>query len=165
MVTALVPYKRVDLAIEGFNHLGYPLKIIGSGPDEDRLRNLAKKNIEFLGWRAEAELKTFYAGCRALIFPQEEDFGIVPVEAQAAGRPVIAYKKGGVLETVEEGKSGLFFDRPDSASLIEAVLRFEKMRFDNGNIRSCVRRFSKNRFLEEMKEYITRKSELWQKKH
>jgi len=163
MVTALVPYKRVDLAIEAFNQLGYPLKIIGSGPDEDRLKKMAGKNIEFLGWRSATELKTFYAGARSLIFPQEEDFGIVPVEAQAAGCPVIAFRKGGALETIEETASGLFFDRPDWSSLKEAVLRFEGLRFDSGKIKNRVQKFSKQRFLRELQEYIEWKRNLWKK--
>lgn len=100
IVSAFAPYKRIDIAIEAFNRIGLPLKIIGNGQDEKRLKKLAKSNIEFLGLQNDPALNEYYSKCKALIFPGEEDFGIAPVEAMASGRPVIAYGKGGAVETV-----------------------------------------------------------------
>jgi glycosyltransferase involved in cell wall biosynthesis len=153
-VSTLVPYKRIDLAIEAFNVLKLPLKIIGEGPEEKKLRKLANSNIEFLGWVDGDKLKFYYQNCKALIFPGEEDFGIVPVEAQACGKPVIAYKKGGVLETVIEGKTGVFFDSQTAESLISAVERFERMRFDARIIRQNAEKFNRNLFKERIKKFI-----------
>jgi glycosyltransferase involved in cell wall biosynthesis len=100
MVTAFAPYKKVDLAIEAANTLGFPLKIIGHGQDEKRLRRMAGPSIEFLGWQSDRRVREYYSRCLAVLFPGEEDFGIVPLEAMSTGKPVIAYGKGGVLETV-----------------------------------------------------------------
>ena len=100
VVSAFAPYKRVDLAIKAFNELGLPLVVIGSGQDEKQLKRMAKKNIKFQGWQSNHVIKDYYATCKALIFPGEEDFGIVRVEVQSCGRPVIAYGVGGVCETV-----------------------------------------------------------------
>lgn len=158
MVTALVPYKRVDLAVKAFNELGLKLKIVGSGPDSARLRNLAKANIEFLGWQSDENIRGYYRECKALIFPQDEDFGITSVEAQACGRPVIAFRKGGALETVIEGVTGTFFGAPDSGSLKEAVKRFETMSFSDNEIRQNAERFSKERFIDEIKTVVRKTS-------
>jgi len=100
IVGALSPYKRVDLAVEAFNELGYPLRIIGTGPEMPYLRTIAASNIQFLGWMSDEQIRSYYSRCRALVFPGDEDFGIVPLEAQAMGCPVITLGKGGVLETV-----------------------------------------------------------------
>lgn len=127
IVSAFAPYKKIDLAIEAFNYLRYPLKIIGVGQEEKRLRKIAKKNIEFLGWVSKEELREHYQNCKALIFPGEEDFGIVAVEAQACGTPVIAYGKGGITETVipiqdhSDSPTGVFFYEQTPLALIEAV--------------------------------------------
>jgi len=144
MVSAFAPYKRLDLAVEAFNKLGYPLKIIGEGQDSESLKKIAAPHIEFLGWRSNEEIRSFFAGCRAFIFPGEEDFGITPLEAQAMGRPVIAYARGGVLETVipevatwkpeyniphekTARPTGIFFHQQTSEALIEAVRLFESL--------------------------------------
>ncbi len=100
VVTAFAPYKRVDLAIDAANWLGFRMKIIGSGQDEARLIRMAGPTVEFLGWQPDEVVREHYARCRALLFPGEEDFGIVPLEAMACGKPIIAYGKGGALETV-----------------------------------------------------------------
>ena len=156
IVSALVPYKRVDLAIKAFNELGYPLKIIGSGPDVSRLKNMAAKNIHFEGWLSNEQIKASYSGCRAFIFPQEEDFGITAVEAQAAGKPVIAYKKGGALDTVIEGKSGVFFDNNDVKSLVDAIKHFESQTFESSEIRANSLKYSTKRFKDEIVEITNR---------
>jgi glycosyltransferase involved in cell wall biosynthesis len=135
MVTALAPYKRVDLAIEAFNRTGQPLVIVGSGPLRNTLQRFSRDNIRWLGWQENAALKQLYGECRALIFPGEEDAGITPLEAQASGRPVVAFGRGGALETVMdlseflEGRSdffsGVFFKEQTAGSLIKAVERLE----------------------------------------
>lgn len=124
-VSELVPYKRADLAIEAFRELGTKLRIVGSGSDLKRLQADAPDNVEFLGRVSNQDLNRLYANCRALIFPGEEDFGIVPLEAMASGRPVIAYGKGGILDTVIPGKTGLFFHEQSKSALIAAVKQFE----------------------------------------
>ena len=130
MVGRMVPYKRFDLAISVFNELGWPLKIIGDGPQKSHLQKIAKKNIKFLGLISDYKLPSFYSRARAVIFPQEEDFGIVPVEAMASGRPVIAFRAGGVLETVKDGESGVFFDEQTIESINECVEKFFQIKFD-----------------------------------
>ncbi|MDD5688311.1 MAG: glycosyltransferase [Elusimicrobia bacterium] len=154
IVSAFAPYKKVDLAIEAFNALGYQLKIIGSGQEEAKLKKIAKNNIEFLGWTNNDDLKKYYQNCKAVIFPGEEDFGIVPVEAQSSGKPVIAYKKGGVLETVVDGKTGIFFEEQTTNSLVNAVKRFENMKFNKDEIRDIAEKFSVKIFEEKIKYFI-----------
>jgi glycosyltransferase involved in cell wall biosynthesis len=153
IVSALVPYKRIDLAIEVFNQLGRPLVIVGEGPCLRSLRRLARSNIKLLGWRNDQNLRDFYARCRALIFPGEEDFGIVPVEAQAAGKPVIAFAKGGVLESVT-AETGVFFKEPTVSNLMEAIQRFESLRFDPELIRNHAATFDGKFFKKKAKDYI-----------
>ena len=165
IVSALVPYKRVSLAIEAFNRLGLPLKVAGDGPLRKTLERMGRSNIEFLGWVDDQELAKVYANCRALIFPGEEDFGIVPLEAQASGRPVIAYGRGGSLETIvpwnaasrdADSPTGFFFPEPTAESLIQAVQAFERIsdRFDPAAIRRHAAKFSRERFKVEMKEHV-----------
>jgi glycosyltransferase involved in cell wall biosynthesis len=154
MVTALVPYKRVDLAIKAFNKLGKKLKIVGSGPDMARLKGLAGKTIELLGWQGDEKIAEYFGNCKAFIFPQEEDFGITAVEAQAAGKPVIAFARGGGLETVIEGKTGTFFNEPTEESLAEAVLRLDGMVFDPVNLMENAKRFSKEKFKAGLTKFL-----------
>lgn len=170
VVSAFAPYKRLDLAVEAFNRIGYPLKIVGSGPMESRLRAMARPNIEWLGWRERSELASLYANCRALVFPGEEDFGIVPVEAMAAGRPVIALGRGGALETVippghPSGKppTGVLFHQQSAEGLIEGVLRFEKQEagFEPARIRGHASMFDRTRFVKEIESFIDRHVEAW----
>ncbi|WP_418791064.1 glycosyltransferase [Phosphitispora sp. TUW77] len=126
-VSRLIPYKRIDLAVEAFTRLGVPLRIAGDGPERKRLEKMAGPNVEFLGRVSDAEMKKLYASCKAFIFPGEEDFGITPVEAQAAGRPVIAFGAGGALETVLPGVTGEFF-QPQTAEALAGVIN----KFDSG---------------------------------
>jgi glycosyltransferase involved in cell wall biosynthesis len=169
IVSALVPYKRIDIAIEAFNTLKLPLKIAGDGPLRCVLERHAQSNIEFLGWVEDRALAELYANCQALIFPGEEDFGITPLEAQSSGRPVIGLGKGGLLETVvsvdsestmdREGKdpTGVLFLQQTAASLIAAVEYFQnhKARFRPQSIREHARKFSRDRFKQEIQQYVT----------
>jgi glycosyltransferase involved in cell wall biosynthesis len=164
MVTALVPYKRVDIAVDAFNRLGKRLLIVGDGQGTRDLKKRAGKTIEFLGWRGDEKIRECYQGCRALIFPGKEDFGITPVEAQACGKPVIAYGDGGVLETVrpfprERQPTGVFFDQPTAQSLIEAVGLFERNRdrFDPQEIRTHALQFHREKFREKIQSFVEEK--------
>ncbi|HET6465832.1 MAG TPA: glycosyltransferase [Nitrospiria bacterium] len=170
MVTAFAPYKRVDLAVEAFNRLKQPLKIIGTGQDEKRLKSMAGPTVDFLGWKSDSDIRDAYAACRAVVFPGEEDFGIVPLEAMASGKPVIAYGRGGVLETViplqtpgagarpseAVHPTGLFFYDPTPQALMQAVRYFESHRdaFDPDRIREHVRMFDRQQFMEKIDRYI-----------
>jgi glycosyltransferase involved in cell wall biosynthesis len=170
IVSSLVPYKNIRLAVEAFNRLGYPLRIIGRGPEEKRLRAIAKANIEFIGWQADEVVAKNYSACRALIFPGEEDFGIVPLEAMGCGRPVIAYGKGGILETVINydqsprpggDATGLFFHEQNVESLIAAVERFGRIEreFDPAAIGKHALQWDRKIFKERIKKKILEKME------
>jgi len=149
VVSRLVPYKKVDLAILAFNQLGLPLVVVGVGSEEGRLKALAKPNIEFVGELTDEELSNYYRKATALIFPQEEDFGKVVVEANAAGTPAICYKAGGALDTILEGVNGIFFEKQSVASLTKAIKRFEGMKFNSQEVSASAERFSKERFKRE----------------
>jgi glycosyltransferase involved in cell wall biosynthesis len=153
VVSRLRPYKKVDLAIQAFNHLKIPLKIIGTGNDEG-LRKIAGPNIEFLGFVSDQEKIKYFSQCQALIHPQEEDFGITAVEAMASGRPVIAYQKGGALETVKAGVSGEFFSHQSWESLAETVAKFKSENFDPQKIKAHAQKFSQARFKKEIESFI-----------
>ncbi len=160
VVSAIVPYKRVDIAIDAFNELSGPLFIIGSGPLKTQLEKSAKSNIKFLGWLSDKQIVKYYASCRALIFPTEEDFGMVPLEAMSYGKPVIAYRKGGALETVispsadgnSENATGLFFDEQTPESLKEAIKRFERCHFNPEVIRKHAEKFKGENFRKRFTE-------------
>ena len=130
MAGRLVSYKRFDLAIRAFNQLGWPLKIAGIGPEINNLKKIAGDNIEFLGLVSDEKLAYLYSRAKAFVFPQEEDFGITPLEAMAYGRPVIAYRSGGALETIEEGRSGIFFSEQSEESLVLALTDFKELDFN-----------------------------------
>jgi glycosyltransferase involved in cell wall biosynthesis len=157
IVSAFAPYKKLDLAIEAFNRLGSPLKIIGQGQDIKRLQSLAKPNIEFLGALSDQEVCDHYRHCKALIFPGEEDFGIVPVEVQACGRPVIAFAKGGILETTIENETAIWFHEQSVEAIMSAVKDFESRPLSSQTIRDNALRFAKFRFQQEMQSYIEEK--------
>ena len=155
-VGQLVRYKRMDLAIEACNRLKRRLVIIGEGEEDKALRKLAGPTISFLGRQDFSEIRNHYAWCKALLFPGEEDFGMVPVEAMASGKPVIALRRGGALETVIPGQTGLFFDQPTSDSLATAILDFEAIEqsFDPELISIHARRFSKETFKRRMSQVL-----------
>jgi glycosyltransferase involved in cell wall biosynthesis len=159
IVSALVPYKRVDLAIEVFNKIGRRLVVVGKGPDLAKLKARAGKTIEFLGWQSDEQLARLYGACRALVFPGIEDFGIVPLEAMASGKPVLAFKAGGALETVVEGVTGIFFDAQTPEALERAVNVAEATRFDPTRIRRHAMKFDRARFKKEIRDYISARFE------
>lgn len=154
MVGELVGYKRPDLAIETFNRLGKKLVVIGGGAYLDAMRKLAGPTVSVIGPQPLEVLVHHYARCRALIFPGEEDFGIVPLEAMASGRPVIAFGRGGATETVVEGVTGTFFDTQSVESLAGAIARFEQIEFSPERIRAHALTFGSERFLDEMRAKI-----------
>jgi glycosyltransferase involved in cell wall biosynthesis len=151
VVSALVPYKRIELAVEACRKLNRELWIVGDGPLLKNLRKLAGPQTVFLGSVSSSRLSELYQGARALIFPGEEDFGIVPLEAMASGTPVIAFGRGGVLDTVLPGKTGCFFTKPDFESLAESIESFEKKgdAFSRVSCRTQAEKFSKQRFKDE----------------
>jgi glycosyltransferase involved in cell wall biosynthesis len=150
----IVPYKRVELAVAACAALGRPVKVVGAGRALPSARAASRPGAEFLGHVPDAEVDELLSGARALLFPGEEDFGIVPVEAQAAGVPVIAYGVGGVQDTVIEGETGIFHADQTVASVASAILQFEDMRFDEERIRANARRFGKGRFRAAMAELL-----------
>ncbi|MGH7851892.1 MAG: glycosyltransferase [Candidatus Binatia bacterium] len=166
IVSALVPYKRIDLAVDAFNAVKLPVKIAGDGPLRRFLQQRAKSNVEFLGWVDDGKLVELYSQCQAVIFPGEEDFGIVPLEAQASGRPVIAYARGGVTESVialedRDGAkpTGLFFSEATPASLIESLRRYQAVKhlFDPAALRRHAAQFSRVVFKTQMEQFINAK--------
>ena len=157
IVSALVPYKKVGLAVRAFSREeagGRKLVVVGSGSDEKRIRADAGPNVSFRGNVDDNELLRYYRGARALIFPGEEDFGITPLEAMACGKPVIAYAKGGALETVVEGSTGVFFDEGSEAGILSAVDKFERMSFTVSDARRRAEAFSKSSFFKKIREFI-----------
>jgi len=154
MVGRLLPYKRFDMAIEAFNKLELPLKIVGSGPEMRKLKKMANWNIKFLGELSGEKLKEYYQNCQALIFPQEEDFGIVALEAMACGRPVIAFRGGGALESILEGKTGVFFNEQSIDSLVGAIKKFDASKFNPQTIYQHALKFDKENFKKKVKDFI-----------
>ncbi len=169
VVSQLVAYKRVDLAVAACNRLGRKLVVIGAGDEFDNLKRAAGPTVTMLGWQESTVVRDYYQRCRALIFPGEEDFGMTPVEAQASGRPVIAFGYGGACETVDGSladdyspqtdATGIFFQEPSADSLVAALLKFEKneKRFSPARVRAHVKHFSTERFKAEMVEFIAEK--------
>jgi glycosyltransferase involved in cell wall biosynthesis len=162
VVSALVPYKRIDLAIGAANRLGRRLVVVGTGPEDARLRALAGPTVSFFGWRPDVEIARLYARCRALIFPAVEDFGITPLEAAAAGRPTIALARGGALETMvgletaDAPPTAVFFAEQSVDALVEAVARFERAadRFDAKALRARAEAFDRPVFKQKLADYI-----------
>jgi glycosyltransferase involved in cell wall biosynthesis len=154
VVSALVPYKRVDLAVEAFNRSGRRLVVVGKGPELERLRSAARPNIEFHGWRSDDELAVLYRQATALIFPGEEDFGIVPLEAMASGTPVVALGKGGALETVVDGETGVFFLDRTVESLEAAIVRASSLTWNPARLREQALRFSREHHRQRLEDRI-----------
>jgi len=156
IVSALVPYKKIEVAVRAYTRLGYPLKIVGTGTQYKRLRRMAGARIEFLGRLDDECILDLYRHCRLLVFPGEEDFGIVPVEAQACGRPVVAYGIGGVLETVVDGQTGIFFHAQTETALLAAIEQAATIRWDPVVIRANAERFSEANFISGLAASIAR---------
>jgi len=154
IVSRLIPYKRIDLAVQAFNQLGRPLVIVGDGRDRASLQAIAKPNVKFMGRVPDDELGQLMARCRAFILPGLEDFCIAPVEAQAAGRPVIAFAGGGALDTVVEGVTGTFFHEQSPQALAEAVRSFDDTRYEPAVIRKHAERFDTTVFKQWLRQFI-----------
>jgi glycosyltransferase involved in cell wall biosynthesis len=150
----LISHKRVDLAIEACNRLNRKLIVVGDGLERSILEKLAGDTIQFVGRVSDEQLKKLYSECRALIFPSDEDFGLVPVEVQASGRPVIAFRSGGALETVVEFETGVFFSEQNVDSVCDAILQFEKLTFDPYEIKENAKRFDIIQFNNQIQTYI-----------
>jgi glycosyltransferase involved in cell wall biosynthesis len=156
VVSALVPYKRVDLAVSVYSRTGFPLKVVGTGGEAARLRLMSAPNVELLGWQPDEAIRDLYRGCRLLVFPGEEDFGIVPLEAQACGRPVVAFARGGAVETVVDGRTGVLFARQDEESLAAAVSRCAATAWDPAALRRQAEQFGPDVFVQGMAGAIGR---------
>jgi glycosyltransferase involved in cell wall biosynthesis len=156
IVSQLREYKRIDLVVEAFNKLGLELVIVGEGPEKRKLQRKARGNIKFLGWQPDEVVQEYYKNCTAFIFPSEDDFGIAPIEAMGYGKPVLAYRKGGAIETIIEGKTGEFFDYQNAAVLADGIrrLRLNLKNYDPKFISHQVQKFSRERFEKEIKEFI-----------
>jgi glycosyltransferase involved in cell wall biosynthesis len=154
VLSRLVSYKRIDLAIEACNKLGRRLLIIGDGPDRGRLEKLAGPKTKFLGRQPDARVNYYASRCRALLFPGEEDFGMVPLEVNAAGRPVIAFRGGGAVETVVEGLTGVFFDKPESASVVAAIEEFETQTWRPAALRAHAEKFDRKVFAFRVLQFL-----------
>lgn len=156
MVSRLVSYKRLDVAIRACNDLNVPLKVVGRGPDRVRLENLAGPTIEFLGFLSETESVRAMASCKALILPGEEDFGITTVEVNLLGRPVIAFRGGGALETITEGVNGIFFEEQNEGSLMKAIQQFDTCQWEPHRIQLVATQFERSVFEDSFRDFISK---------
>jgi glycosyltransferase involved in cell wall biosynthesis len=154
VASRLEPYKKIELVIEAFNRMGWPLKVAGSGTNANKLRGMAKSNVEFLGRITDKELRRRYSECKAFIFPAEEDAGIMVVEAQSCGAPVIAYGAGGSLETVLPGVTGEFFSEQNAESLMVILKDFQPAKYDSSIIRQHALKYDKKNFQQRIKEFV-----------
>jgi glycosyltransferase involved in cell wall biosynthesis len=160
-----MPYKRIDLAIRACNQLQLPLVIIGSGRDEKQLKSIAGPTIRFLGRLSDAKMQHYYAHCRALLLPGEEDFGITPLEAHASGRPVVAYGAGGALASIIDGVTGTFFPEQTVESLVQVLASFDERSYDPQVIRNHALEFDTPRFQRRILQFIEAKLSEGKPKH
>ncbi len=156
-VGRLVKYKKVDLLVDTFNELGLTLVIVGIGPELYKLKKKANSNIKFLGQISESRLQDVYSQAKAFMMPQDEDFGITSVEAQSFGVPVIAFNRGGALDTVVDGKTGVLFNSQTKQSLMEVIQRFDRLSFNSGYLSIRAKRFSKEIFEKKIIDLIKNK--------
>lgn len=165
-VSRMVPYKKIDLIVEAFSRIDKKLIVVGSGPDMEKVKSKAGKNVEILGYQPDNVVVELVQRAKAFVFAAEEDFGIAPVEAQACGTPVICLGKGGTRETVVDMVTGVYFSEQTIGSILEAVDRFEKNidKFDPRRIRENALRFSRDRFEKEIKEFVEEKYEIFKNK-
>ncbi len=154
VVSALVPYKRIDTAIEACRLAGVPLRIVGRGPEEARLRRLAGPTVAFLGWRSDEEIRDLYRRSAAVLLPGVEDFGLVPVEAQACGTPVVALAQGGACETVRDGVTGVLVQEESAEGFAAALARLRVLPLDPDAIRTSAERYSRERFMTEFQAAV-----------
>jgi glycosyltransferase involved in cell wall biosynthesis len=154
VVSALAPYKRLELVLDAYRGTGRPLKVVGSGPEAARLRAMMPREATFLGAVDDATLRDLYRGCRAVIMPGVEDFGIVPVEAMACGRPAVAFGEGGGAETVVDGETGVLFHEPTAAALRAAVDSLEAMRFNTSALRARAESYGRRVFESRFREFV-----------
>ncbi|MEM7332419.1 MAG: glycosyltransferase [Chloroflexota bacterium] len=164
IVGRLVPYRRIDLLIEAFKKMKRPLLIAGSGRDRERLEAMASDTVKFLGYVPDEDLPDLIARCKAFMFPGEEDFGIAPIQAMAAGRPVIAYAGGGALETIIPGKTGALFAQQTVGDIIQAVESFDSNSVNSGEIQQHASQFDKAVFKQKMRQFIDEKWDAHQRK-
>jgi len=155
VVSRLVPYKRVDLAVEACSRIEAPLVVVGDGPERIALERIAGPTVRFVGRVSDAEVKRYYTRCKALLFPGHEDFGLTPIEAQASGRPVIGYRRGGILETVTDQITGLLFEPHTADALVEAIRKFETMQFSPEAARQNAERFDMEEFRSGLMRFVT----------
>jgi glycosyltransferase involved in cell wall biosynthesis len=153
-VSALVPYKRLEVAIDACRRLGAPLKIVGTGPEQGRLQGIAGPGVEFLGWRSDEEIRELYRRSTAVLLPGVEDFGMVPVEAQACGCPVVALNAGGTSETVVDGETGVLVEDSTAEAFADGLDRVRRQAFDRERLREHALQFSRARFLAQFQAVV-----------
>jgi glycosyltransferase involved in cell wall biosynthesis len=158
VVSALAPYKRIDLVLDAYRGTRRRLKIVGTGPEEARLRGSAPPEASFLGHVDDFELRELYRGCRAVIMPGVEDFGIVPLEAMACGRPAVVFSEGGGRESVTPGETGLIFGEPTAESLRSVIDCLGAMRFNTAALRARAEGYGRRRFEERFQTFVSRSS-------
>ena len=165
VVSALVPYKRIDLAVAAFNRTGRKLKIVGTGPEYRKLKKSAKKNVHFLGEVSSQDLLRIYQEARALVMPGEEDFGINVLESQACGTPVIALGRGGALETVQPGKTGVLFSQPKAGELAAALDKFDRLTFNRDLLRNHALGYSRDSFKNKIRQFLQQKWKIFKERN